>query len=79
VNSRGIKVGNDTYGVNITVFDIGGSYATAYNVTEAINRGDYGNFDFLFGMCMKRKVKNLETVAAKNNHTTVFLYRTLWI
>jgi hypothetical protein len=38
-----------TYAVNVTIFDIGGSQGTALNETRKIARGDYGNFDYIFG------------------------------
>jgi hypothetical protein len=49
VNARGIRVNNITYGVNITVFDIGGSLGTAQNQTLKIARGDFGQYDYIFG------------------------------
>jgi hypothetical protein len=60
VNARGIRVGNVTYGVNVTTFDIGGIYGVTYNRTFKVARGDFGNYDFIFGMWSGSRLQSME-------------------
>jgi hypothetical protein len=53
VNGRGIRIGNTTYGVNITMFDIGSTYGATLNMTRRITQGEFGDFKYILGSCVK--------------------------
>jgi hypothetical protein len=52
-NQHDLVIGTETIGFNVSVFDIGGSYDTTLEETTKIARGDYGDFDFIFGTTTK--------------------------